>query len=314
MSDPKTLALNAVDSREAWLEARECYWAVVDAAPEGACNSPANRLVLDEIVERDVPEDLETLAVRYARVGSAAVACCVAAERVRLERDRGVLVLRPRALPAALRERLPDQASSEEIVRAMNFLLDEWEPPEISRLRRVRRRLWCAGLAASFLLAAGGFSLSAASHELRADAAERATRATLAAAQNSRVLGSEAEEWAEGLRREMAQLARTRGAEAARVRLRDASDALAALLRVWPADMETRVSSLQVNATQITLTVELAKTDDAEALSAALRGVAGWSLQPPRTEIGGGRARMTAVLRPASAAATTSASLGEVGS
>lgn len=102
------------------------------------------------------------------------------------------------------------------------------------------------------------------------------------------------------LRRELAQIGRTRGDEALRARFRDASDGLAALLRAWPTDLEARVGAVQVNPNQIVLSVDLPKTGDAELLTAALKAVPGWSLQPPRTEIAGGAAKMNTVLRPVS--------------
>lgn len=71
-----------------------------------------------------------------------------------------------------------------------------------------------------------------------------------------------------------------------------------AWLAAWPKDLETRVGSVQVAATQVTLTMDVPYAGSSESLSAALQGVAGWDLQPPRTEVNGGQARVTPILRP----------------
>lgn len=76
-SERASSELAADDPRVRWLEPRECYWASIEAPPPGDCNGPAARLVLDEILERDVPEPLESLVVRYARAEGVVVACGV---------------------------------------------------------------------------------------------------------------------------------------------------------------------------------------------------------------------------------------------
>lgn len=278
------------------LAEREFYWTFIEGTPVGNPAAAAARISLDDAFEKDLPEPLEGLVVRYAPLPNAIVGCAMQSERVRTALDAGALVLRPRELPAAIREHAGEKAAH--ILAELNFLVGEFEPAAIARLHVARRRILLAGAAASFLLVAGGFWLRSQGLERHSERARAIAGATLVDALSTRAEGLGAEAAALQLKRELEHLERARGAEAEKARLRDAAEGLTALLATWPKDLETRVGSVQVAATQITLTVDVPDARAAEALSAALQGVAGWDLQPPRTEINGGQARVTAILRP----------------
>jgi hypothetical protein len=278
------------------LPEREFYWAVIEGGSTGDPNAPAARMALDEAFERDLPEPFDGLVVRYAPIPTAVVGCAIRADRARAALDAGAVVLRPRELPAAIRERAGDRASS--VLGELNILVGEFEPAVIAGLRVARRRILLAGAAASLLLVAGGLWLRSEGLERHSERALARASTTLLDALPTRAGGLSGEAAALRLQRELEHLKRARGAEAEKARLRDAADGLAALLAAWPNDVETRVASVQVAATQITLTVDVPDAGSAETLSKALQGVVGWSLQPPRTEINGGQARVTAILRP----------------
>ena len=278
------------------LPERGFYWTFIEGGSVGDPNAPAARMALDEAFERDLPESFDTLVVRYASLPSAVVGCAIRADRARAALDAGVVVLRPRELPAAIRERAGDRASS--VLGELNVLVGEFEPAAMTGLRVARRRILFAGAAASLLLVAGGLWLRSEGLERHAVRASAVTGATLVDALPTRTQGLGADAATLRLRSELERLERARGAEAEKARLRDAADGLAALLAAWPNDLETRVASVQVAATQITLTVDVPDAGSAETLSKALQGVVGWNLQPPRTEINGGQARVTAILRP----------------
>lgn len=278
------------------LAEREFYWTIVEGGTIGDPNAAAARMALDEAFEKDLPEPFDGLVVRYASLPTAVVGCAIRADRARAALGAGAVVLRPGELPTAIRERAGDRAT--QVLGELNFLVDEFEPGEIAGLRVARRRILLAGAAASLLLVAGGLWLRSEGLERHSERARAVTSSTLLDALPTRSGGLGAEAAAIRLQRELEHLERARGAEAAKARLRDAADGLAALLAAWPKELETRVGSVQVAATQITLTVDVPDAGAAEVLSTALQGVVGWNLQPPRTEINGGQARVTAILRP----------------
>ncbi len=279
-----------------FLAERAFYWTIIEDVPSGDPNAAAARLSLDESLEKDLPELFEGLVVRYASLPNAIVGCALRAERARAALDAGAVVLRPRELPTAIRERAGDRATR--VLGELNFLVNEFEPAVIAGLRVARRRILLAGAAASLLLVAGGLWLRSEGLERHSERAFARASTTLVDALPTRTEGLSAEAAALRLKRELEHLERARGAEAEKARLQDAADGLAALLAAWPKDLETQVGSVQVAATQITLTVDVPDAGAAEILSTALQGVVGWNLQPPRTEINGGQARVTAILRP----------------
>ncbi len=275
---------------------REFYWTVIDSHAGGDPNGPVARMALDEVFERDLPEPIEGLVVRYAPLRNAVVGCAINVERARAALEAGALVLHPRTLPTPIRAAVSGQPA--DIARSLNVLVGELEPGAIVALRVARRRLLQAGATAALVLVACGLWIGAKELERRAaNAAAMASTALVNAlpATGERV-GADAAR--RRLQSELNQLERARGVEAERARLPDAADGLAAVLSAWPMDLETRVNSVQIAATQITLSVDLPDAAAAETLSAALRAVRGWTLQPPRTEITGEHTRITAILRP----------------
>lgn len=280
------------------LEPHECYWALIDTPTSGDVNAPSARAVLDESLEREVPEPLEALSVRYVRVGDRVLACCVANDRVWSAREQGALTLRPRVVPDLARQQLPSDVGLDEALQELNFLVEDFEPMALAALRRGRRRFQLGGVAAVLLLVAGSLYVNARATLRRVADAERSLIETLAGAGPLQPPVADADRLMARLRHELARIGRVRGDEARRAKLRDAGDAMAALLRAWPDDLEARVGSLQVLSSQIILSVEVSGSEDAETLAAALKGVPDWTLQPPRTEISGGLVRMSVVLRP----------------
>lgn len=278
------------------LPTRDFYWTVIEGATDEDPNRPTVRVTLDEAFERDLPEPIEGLVVRYASLPHAVIGCALPPERARAALESGTLVLRPRSLPPPIRDLSGDR--SPDVLRALNFLVDEFEPAPITAMRIARRRLLLAGAAASLAVCAGGFWLRSNGLERDAEQSTAQANATRMRALSAADQGTGPDDATLRLQRELQHLERARGEEAEKARLRDAADGLAAFLAVWPKHMETRVGSLQVAATQITLNVEVPDAAAAEALSTALQGVNGWSLQPPRTEIGVGHARMNATLHP----------------
>jgi hypothetical protein len=289
------------------LDEREFYWTAIDGPVSGDPNEPRSRLVLDEVFERDLPEPIEGLAVRYASLRNAVVGCAVKVERVQAALEAGALVMRPRTLPTPILEAVSGRAT--DVARSLNVLVGDFEPCATVALRAARRRLLCAGATAALALLACGLWIGAKGLERRvANVVQEASRALVNALPTTgENVGPDAARLR--LQRERRHLERARGAEAERARLLDAADGLVAVLSAWPKELETRVSSVQVSATQITLSVEVPDAAAAETLSAALRDVRGWILQPPRTEITGAHARITAILRPnqRSQSGTTSA-------
>lgn len=278
------------------LPERDFYWTLIDGAPVGDPNAAAARMSLDEDFEKDLPEPFEGLVIRYAPLANAVVGCAMRAERVRAALDAGAVILRPKDLPSAIRERAGSHASH--VLRQLNFLVDEFEPESITALHIARRRLMLAGVAATLAMIASGLWLRSNGLDRRADQNTALASEALRSALPIGDEGISPDAARLRLQQELRHLERARGAEAEKARLRDATDGLASLLVAWPKDMETRVSSLQIAATQITLNVEVPDAAAAEALTAALRSVNGWSLQPPRTEIASGHARVNAILRP----------------
>ncbi|MBY0111814.1 MAG: hypothetical protein K2Y21_03255 [Phycisphaerales bacterium] len=285
------------------LDERQFYWTLIDLPSplRGDPNAPGARLSLDDAFQRSVPEDLETLAARYVTVSEReVVGCAIARERVQavLDSDAGVVVLRPKEVPEALRPQLDGRGMTSRVLWELNFLVDEFEALPVARLRQSVRRCVTAGLAGLLLLTAGGLWLRA-----DAETQEAARLTALAAAMLREVSPGRPpdETLAQGaarLHKELELLLRSRGADAVRVRPRDAGEALAALLAAWPPEIETRVASLQVQEAQITLNVEVPSIAAAEGLASALAGVAGWTLRPPQTEVAGGAARVMATFTP----------------
>lgn len=293
---PSVAKANASDDGDLVLDERDFYWTVVDGHASGDLNGPLARIALDEAFERDLPEAIEGLVVRYAPLRDGVVGCALRVERARAALEAGTLVMRPRSLPMPIRAAVSGRPA--DVVRSLNVLVGEFEPVAIVKLRVVRRRLLQAGATAALVLVACGLGIAAKGLERRAaNAAELASTVLVNAlpATGERVGPDAARRRLQG---ELDRLERARGSEAEKARLPDAADGLASVLSAWPKDVETRVSSVQVAATQITLSVEVPDAATAETLSAALRGVRGWTLQPPRTEITGAQARITAILRP----------------
>lgn len=293
---PRQPFLHDAAGPDVLLADREFYWTLIEGTPIGDPNAAAARMSLDEAFEKDLPEPFESLVVRYAPLANAVVGCAMRAERARAALDAGAVILRPKQLPTTIVARAGEHASR--VLCDLNFLVDDFEPAAITRLHIARRRLLLAGAAATLAIIAGGLWLRASGLDRRA---QQDTALASAALHSVLPIGDEGispDAARLRLQRELQHLERSRGAEAAKARLRDAADGLQALLAAWPRDMETRVGSLQVAATQITLSVEVPDAAAAEALSAALQGLQGWSLQPPRTEIRDGQARVNAILRP----------------
>lgn len=285
----------AVTESDQILDERACYWTVIDDPSGGHPNVPAVRMALDEAFERDLPEPIDGLVVRYAALPNAVIGCAIPMEYARAALDTGAIVLRPVALPKLISDMAGERST--DVTRSLNMLVDEFEPAAVAELRVSRRRMLVAGVAATLLLFAAGVACWSKWLNRHGEEVGAQTRSALVRALPHQRQGIDPNAARLALQDELQFLQRARGAEAEKARLRDATDALFAVLSAWPKQLEARVSSMQIASTQITLSVEVPDAATAEVLSAALQGVRGWNLQPPRTEIVGTQARMSVILR-----------------
>jgi hypothetical protein len=96
--------------------------------------------------------------------------------------------------------------------------------------------------------------------------------------------------------KELARLKRSDTARAQVQRPRDAAAALASVLAAWPASVPARAQSIHVGAEGASLSVAI--DGDAAPFLTALAPPAGWALDEPRLNAGGGVTRVSVRLRP----------------
>lgn len=277
------------------LPADRFFWAVLTPdLPADALRRPdaaMTRAVLDEAFAPHLPMDVAGVAAAYTPLARGAVlACALPASTLEDPALAGALTLAPATLP--------DWLEQEADPEAMNVLTGPHEPRAVTLARRRRSSVLAAAVA---VLAAGvGIGLERRAAAARADHADAVAALTGMMAPTPEAdpgLASLA------LDRELARLRATRSKQAS-LGLADASGPMAALLAHWPRDVKAQAQTVSAAPSQLTVSALLPAHADAEKLSAALAGTAGWEAGQPQISASGRGVQVQLTLKPSTKGGT----------
>ncbi|MFT3684282.1 MAG: hypothetical protein QM783_05040 [Phycisphaerales bacterium] len=267
------------------------YWAVLTLPPGAISAARGTQVVrhtrdLDELFEAFVPVAFETVKPAYVVLDKVRV-LAVAMDRTALTAACGAetTVVIPASAPGGLMTDAPS-----EVLGRLNLLWGDLEARPVVKARMRATLTAAAVIVAIAGLAMVGLERRTAALQTAADAEDAATGKALTEMYRkpTREAGLTA------LDQELSRLTRTRGGAARPSAPTDAADALQRLLAAWPRSTPTaaggaggasaaklRTESVSATADVITLSVAVEQREQAETLSAALRGIPGWQLPQP---------------------------------
>lgn len=290
------------------LPAESFYWAVLDGSVLGSTTASRRRRQFGYLFEQFLPVPIEQVHAVYRRLNSTDddarweqyLACGMEAEQLRRtieDADDALVTLAPRELPQAMRE---DAATETINPIDINLLTGAFEPHPVRALRKrhVLVMLLLIFVCGGLLLV--GLERRAAELHRRA---QELTEARLAICEE--VLPPMATTAGSGQRAELRLIAELRRLRQTHRDLppevvpSDTCDDLKRLLRLWPSDVHVQAESLSLGPRNITITVTVPESEDAQTLASAIAPLEGWHLQPPQMNTVRDAVRATLRLAPA---------------